>query len=129
MESSPMTGHNAQSPGSDVSPLTAPSTTTTKNGFFTDDSNTVEGSNASAITADSIDLSERKPSKVTFAIDEPSKPAGNTCDETWNPRDGLRRQSSTSSVTIQLPKKWLPQGNKKTIDKPRIRAASPKPQR
>lgn len=91
------------------------------------------GSTTSDRTNGSIGSSDRKSSTnsdTAVAVENAgSRKNSDACLSTAN-GEALRRHSSVSSVTIQLPRNpALPQGNQKRMNKKRLRNASPEPER
>lgn len=114
----------AASPAQEISPKTTENATT--NEYF---SNEAGGSTTSAKTSDSVESSEHVSSVVSDQTSKDDK-AAEEGDKTASQGDGLRRQSSVSSVNFQLPRNQnLPQGSQKRINKGRLRNASPAPDR
>jgi hypothetical protein len=124
-----MSSVNFTEPTQEVSPkMTVPATSTT-NEYF---SNEAGGSTTSAKTSDSVESSEHVSSVTSDQQQQtPTNDKGDVDgDKVDAEGSGLKRQSSVSSVQIQLPRNQnLPQGSQKRINKGRLRNASPKPNR
>ncbi|CAH0018129.1 unnamed protein product [Clonostachys rhizophaga] len=118
---------------SDVSPKTVVPAGASKNEYFPD--HNAGGSTTSAMTTDSVDLSDRKSSAASFSprlsTVNPENSSPVSPPEEWQGNlNGLSRKSSGTSITIRLPRNpSLPQGTEKRMSRPRIRAASPQPVR
>ncbi|CAG9993477.1 unnamed protein product [Clonostachys byssicola] len=118
---------------SDVSPKTVVPAGSSKNEYFPD--HNAGGSTTSAMTTDSVDLSDRKSSAASFSprlsTVNPGDSSPVSPPEEWQGNiNGISRKSSGTSITIRLPRNpSLPQGTEKRMSRPRIRAASPQPVR